>query len=65
MCNSFGETYICAKMVSNPFQNVMNFDTFGWSLFQIVQCVTLEGWSDAMYILGNTNQVNKITKFFN
>lgn len=45
---------ICGKMMSNPNWGFMNFDTFGWSLLQVYQISTLEGWADIMHSVMDT-----------
>ena len=38
--------YFCGKGTLNPNNDVTNFDNIFWALFNIFQCITLEGWSD-------------------
>mmetsp|Transcript_20713 Transcript_20713/g.31748 ORF Transcript_20713/g.31748 Transcript_20713/m.31748 type:complete len:203 (-) Transcript_20713:6255-6863(-) len=38
--------YFCGKSNDNPNFGVTNFDNLFYSLLQVFQCVTLEGWSD-------------------
>ncbi|EGR31607.1 hypothetical protein IMG5_106200 [Ichthyophthirius multifiliis] len=40
--------YICGKLISNPCNDIVNFDTFGWSFLTVFQIVTMEGWSDIL-----------------
>jgi hypothetical protein len=38
-------TSICAKGLTNPNFSINNFDTFLWSMLNVFQTITLEGWS--------------------
>ena len=40
--------YYCGKKTLNPNNDVTNFDNIFWSLLNVFQCITLEGWSDIM-----------------
>ena len=42
------EGYYCGKKTLNPNNDVTNFDNIFWALFNVFQCITLEGWSDIM-----------------
>ena len=42
------EGYYCGKKTMNPNNDVTNFDNIFWALFNVFQCITLEGWSDIM-----------------
>jgi hypothetical protein len=39
---------VCAKSNYNPGYNLLNFDTFLFSLLQVYQSCTLEGWTEIM-----------------
>lgn len=46
LCNDdCPEDYFCGKAILNPSDNIMNFDTIFWSLLQVYQVVTMEGWT--------------------
>ena len=40
--------YFCGKQTLNPNNDVTNFDNIFWSLLNIFQCITLEGWSETV-----------------
>ena len=40
--------YYCGKRTLNPNSDVTNFDNIFWSLLNVFQCITLEGWSEIM-----------------
>ena len=40
--------FICGKMLSNPEDDTISFDTFGWAFLQVFITTTLEGWTDIM-----------------
>ena len=40
--------YFCGKRTLNPNYDVTNFDNIFWSLLNVFQCITLEGWSEIM-----------------
>lgn len=42
------EGYFCGKKTLNPNNDVTNFDNIFWALFNVFQCITLEGWSEIM-----------------
>eukprot|EP00899_Mesostigma_viride_P019947 jgi/Mesvir1/27954/Mv20161-RA.1 len=42
------ETELCLR-VGNPNHGYTSFDNFLWALLTILQCVTLEQWTDVMY----------------
>ncbi|KAL4477029.1 hypothetical protein ABPG72_011726 [Tetrahymena utriculariae] len=44
-----GISYVCAKGMVSPNQDLYNFDTFGWSLLNVYIVVSNEGWSTIMY----------------
>ncbi|CAD8210431.1 unnamed protein product [Paramecium octaurelia] len=37
--------YLCGKQTSNPQNDLINFDTFGWAFLQVFVITTLEGWA--------------------
>ncbi|CAD8085427.1 unnamed protein product [Paramecium sonneborni] len=39
------EKFICGKQIANPQNNLVNFDTFGYSFLQVFIITTLEGWT--------------------
>lgn len=46
LCNDdCPDEYFCGKAILNPSDNIMNFDTIFWSLLQVYQVVTMEGWT--------------------
>lgn len=54
-CPNFdGDSYMCAKMLQNPAFGFINFDNLPYSILMVVQIVSVEGWSDIMYILQKT-----------
>ena len=40
--------FYCGKKTLNPNSDVTNFDNIFWSLLNVFQCITLEGWSEIM-----------------
>lgn len=40
-----GVAYACGKMMISPFYDVIQFDTFGWSVLRVYVVVSLEGWT--------------------
>ena len=40
--------FYCGKKTMNPNHDVTNFDNIFWSLLNVFQCITLEGWSETM-----------------
>ena len=42
------QDYYCGKKTLNPNNDVTNFDNIFWSLLNVFQCITLEGWSEIM-----------------
>jgi len=38
-------------MIENANYGLINFDTIGWSILQVFQCVTMEGWSSTMIMI--------------
>jgi Ion transport protein len=44
----------CEQFGSNPNNGVTGFDNIGQSLLTIIQCVSLEGWVDVMYLTFET-----------
>jgi hypothetical protein len=45
---------ICGKIIKNPNNDALNYDTFLYSLIQVYQTTTLEGWTEQMQDLQNT-----------
>ena len=45
------ENFICGKLIENPNFGVSNFDNIFNSIFQVFQCITLEGWSEIMLFM--------------
>ena len=45
---------VCGKIIENPNWGYTNFDNIGYSLFQIFQCITLEGWSETNNMISKT-----------
>lgn len=41
--------YVCGRMIANPNQDIISFDTIFYSFLMIFQSITLEGWSTIMY----------------
>ncbi|OAF71883.1 Voltage-dependent L-type calcium channel subunit alpha-1S [Intoshia linei] len=54
-CN---EGYTCREYYEGPNNGITNFDNIGLSILTVFQCVTMEGWTDVLYMindsLGNT-----------
>lgn len=46
--------FFCGKQNSNPNYGVTNFDSIQYSLLNVFQCVTLEGWSDIQSMMQRT-----------
>lgn len=43
--------YTCGRMIENPNFDLINFDTIFYSFLMIFQCITLEGWTNIMYLV--------------
>ncbi|CAK63561.1 unnamed protein product (macronuclear) [Paramecium tetraurelia] len=41
----YNENFICGKQIANPQNDLVNFDTFGYSFLQVFIITTLEGWT--------------------
>ncbi|RCN26848.1 transporter, cation channel family protein [Ancylostoma caninum] len=50
-----GVKWECSSNTSWPGPNngITNFDNFGLAMLTVFQCVSLEGWTDVMYWVGN------------
>lgn len=46
--------YFCGKQNANPNYGVTNFDSIQYSLLNVFQCITLEGWSDIQTMMQRT-----------
>ena len=44
--------YFCGKQIYNPNWGYTSFDNFFASLFQVFQCMTLEGWTEIASMMG-------------
>ena len=53
-----GTNYVCGKNLNSQKWNLENFDTFGNSLLLVYQIISLEGWSDIMYVSFETFSVS-------
>eukprot|EP00762_Andalucia_godoyi_P001647 ANDGO_07082.mRNA.1 Sodium channel protein 60E len=40
----------CLSVGQNPNYGITNFDNFGWAVLTVFQCVSMEGWTDIMYM---------------
>jgi voltage-dependent calcium channel L type alpha-1D len=41
----------CTHYPLNPQLGLLSFDNIGWSLLTVFNCVSLESWSTAMYLV--------------
>ncbi|CAD8186158.1 unnamed protein product [Paramecium octaurelia] len=48
VCSQCIGEFDCVKQIANPFNDLINFDTFGWSLIQVFICTLLESWSQIL-----------------
>ncbi|CAK85661.1 unnamed protein product (macronuclear) [Paramecium tetraurelia] len=48
VCSECQGEFECVKQIANPFNSLINFDTFGWSLIQVFICTLLESWSQIL-----------------
>ncbi|CAD8184566.1 unnamed protein product [Paramecium pentaurelia] len=48
VCSVCAGEFDCVKQIANPFKDLINFDTFGWSLIQVFICTLLESWSQIL-----------------
>ncbi|CAD8079148.1 unnamed protein product [Paramecium primaurelia] len=48
VCSECQGDFDCVKQIANPFNDLINFDTFGWSLIQVFICTLLESWSQIL-----------------
>lgn len=58
------ENYICGKMVDNPNEDTTSFDNILWTLYVLVQGITLENWSYNMYYVIRTTDYIGVLFFF-
>jgi len=49
--NPNGLSYICAKSMVSPISDTIQFDTFGWSVLNVYEIVSLEGWTKIMNLM--------------
>jgi len=42
--SSCPDGYFCGKIIQNPNENIMSYDTIFWSLLAILEVLTMEGW---------------------
>lgn len=45
------EDQSCGKMISQPADDIMNMDTYAYSMIQVFATSTLEGWTELMIYL--------------
>lgn len=48
VCNECPDGFICAKTLSNPQNDLISFDSFGWALTQVLIVTTLGGWNTTL-----------------
>lgn len=58
------ENYVCGKMLKNPHQGITNFDNMLYSLLQVFQITTLEGWSDIQLMLIQSFSFQSVLYFY-
>lgn len=46
--NVCSDGFVCGKGIASPNFSINNFDTFMWSMLNVFQTLTLEGWSQIM-----------------
>lgn len=52
-----GDVMLCARTYYSPNFSIESFDGFGWSIANVFQIITMEGWSTIMYDLEKTTGV--------
>lgn len=55
--------YACGKIIANPNYGVTNFDNILSSFLQVFQCVTVEGWTDIMFMMAKAFSIFVIVYF--
>ncbi len=41
----------CRPNWEGPFYGIINFDNIGLSMLTVFQCITMEGWTDILYMV--------------
>lgn len=58
ICDECETEFVCAKLNENPNSNLTSFDTFGWSLTQVLIITTLGGWNTILeYVAATEGEV--------
>jgi hypothetical protein len=54
-----GEGEVCLDRHISPNDGVTNFDNAGTALLTVFVCITREGWTDVLYMVGEQNKNKK------
>lgn len=46
---------ICKEGWEGPFYGIVSFDNILLSMLTVFQCITMEGWTDVMYLVNISN----------
>lgn len=41
----------CLEGWEGPNMGIVNFDNFGFAIVTVFQCITMEGWTDVLYMV--------------
>ena len=56
----------CRAEWVGPFYGIINFDNIGLSMLTVFQCITMEGWTNILYVVNKPDGFNnKNFKIFN
>ena len=47
-----GPYFVCLDLWEGPNYGITNFNNFGLAMLTVFQCITMEGWTDMMYFVG-------------
>ena len=50
-CVDIAENLVCRPDWVGPNDGITSFDNFGLAMLTVFQCITLEGWTDVMYLV--------------
>lgn len=55
-CNA-SEAQVCEAGWKGPNYGITNFDNIALACMTVFQCITLEGWTDVLYMVGSSKFV--------
>jgi hypothetical protein len=50
-CGDLSQNLVCRSDWVGPNDGITSFDNFGLAMLTVFQCITLEGWTDVMYLV--------------